>query len=506
MVPASNGRKKKSASHKSAQAKPPRSKGHTKPAKQTVLSALPKPKTSPRDRVEKLKQKNPEEPKSQADSKSAPEDTRSKVPSRPNTPSPRNLDSGSPNHAHHTDNSTLGDHRPSSPPLAHQWVFWEHRGFPKGGGHGGHDSAYHHAIGYLGECSTVGEFWSIFNNIPQPSQFFAAPPQRWPRPLIGSRHVEGWSLFRHGVQPEWEDPQNATGAELQFSTGSLEQVDQWWHECALTLIGNLAPESEHITGMRVIDKCKKGSQPVYRVEIWFTEHLDNKLLIDTLTDVLSQNGETAPSKFSLKQHSKQKPLAKAAAKAAAAPSQHLEQGRIREIRALLAKLTPDRFDRLAPQLRGLLGDGTVGTVQAVVQCIHQCTMQTDIFHSMYADLVLALNKVAGVSHGVIRSCLDQLRLRSEEDRQEAKKAASFTAELCSRELIDAEQIKEVLGSFEAGMVEVEVLCALLTKLLPIKVVRVHLKESLDALEAVFESGVLPPRLRFLVQDTLKLSL
>lgn len=399
-----------------------------------------------------------------------------------------------PNWAQHTSSCTAPV--PGKDPLLqHKWVFWEHRGLPKGGGS---ESAYHHAIGYVGECCTVGEFWRVLNNIPAPSQFFSLPPERT-RAQVGGRLVEGWSLFRHGVHPEWEDPKNSTGAELTISSESLEQCDRWWEDALLATIGGCLPFSDQITGVRVIDKCKKGSKPVYRLEVWFTEHVDVKALKPALLEVL-QNPQTS---LKLKQHCTQKPLLAAKQQQATASTED-SAGRVKDVRALLAKLTPERFERLSQQLQCVLGNGSADTVAAVVQCIKQCTMQTAIFHSMYADLVVALGAVPGVCSGVIQDCLGQLSVLSEENRHNAKHAASFGAELCAREIMTEQQLTGVLSGFESDPVHIEVLCTLLTKLHPIKPLRAALQASFLWLAEVAQAGALPPRLRFMVQDVLRL--
>eukprot|EP00656_Telonema_subtile_P007054 TRINITY_DN132_c0_g1_i1.p1 TRINITY_DN132_c0_g1~~TRINITY_DN132_c0_g1_i1.p1 ORF type:complete len:648 (-),score=151.11 TRINITY_DN132_c0_g1_i1:229-2172(-) len=394
--------------------------------------------------------------------------------------------------AHHT--STFEPEVISDPLLRHKWVFWEHRGLPKGGGS---ESAYHHAIGYVGECSSVGGFWSVFNNIPAPSEFFCAPPKRT-RAQLGGRLVEGWSLFRHGVQPEWEDPKNCAGAELTVSTDSLEQCDRCWQNILLATIGSCLPCSDEITGVRVIDKCKKGTKPVYRLEVWFTAEADVKALKPALIEALEHPN---PS-LKLKQHSTQKPLLNASKQPAAQVVD--TTGRVKDVRALLAKLTPERFDRLSQQLQCLLGDGSQDTVAAVVQCIKLCTLQTPIFHGMYANLVAALKGVQGVTDGVIHDCMTQLAVRTEDNRHNAKHAASFAAELCARGIISEEQISQELASFQVDPVHIELLCTLLTKLQPIKALRGRVQTSVGWLREVAETAALAPRLKFMIQDVLRL--
>jgi hypothetical protein len=302
------------------------------------------------------------------------------------------------------------------------------------------------------------------------------------------------------VQPEWEDVQNSSGAELTISTDTLELCDTWWLEALLSVIGSTLPCAEEVTGVRIIDKCRKGSKAVYRLEIWFTENAESSELKMALAELLKETAGT----FKLKHHSAQKEVKAAAAKIHKSPEQPAETSytRLKDIRALLAKLTPDRFERLAPQLRALLGGGSFEGVAAVAQCIKQCTMQTSIFHGMYAKLVQALSSIPGVTAAVVDNCLQQLQHRSEETRQDCKHAASFAAELCRLHIISNNQILKVAHEFEPNHVDIEIQCTLLTKLKPI----VALKAELATIgqELVVHNGTLPARLRFMVQDVAKM--
>eukprot|EP00657_Telonema_sp_P-1_P000810 TRINITY_DN1160_c0_g1_i2.p1 TRINITY_DN1160_c0_g1~~TRINITY_DN1160_c0_g1_i2.p1 ORF type:complete len:314 (+),score=78.72 TRINITY_DN1160_c0_g1_i2:116-1057(+) len=305
--------------------------------------------------------------------------------------------------------------------------------------------------------------------------------------------------------PEWEDPKNATGAELTVSTESLEQCDEWWEACLLAIIGNVLPCADELTGVRVIDKSKKGSKPVYRLELWFTRYADTAQLKQVLTTTLGLTESNI--KFKLKQHSSQKPLQQAASKQAASKQAAVEPdsaGRIRDLRALLAKLTPERFERLVPQIRGLLGDGSPLTVSAVVQCIKSCSMQTDIFHGMYAQLVAALAGISGVVPGVVEGCRDQMMVHTEHSRHDAKNAASFAAELCARGVVSVDAIRAEMERFGGGHVQIEVMCTLLTRLHPIVSARGQLGAGVGMLKRAQEMEPLPARLKFMVQDVLRL--
>ena len=75
--------------------------------------------------------------------------------------------------------------------------------------------------------------------------------------------------------------------------------------------------------------------------------------------------------------------------------------------------------------------------------------------------------------------------RREETRDETKLSASFAAELCHRGLVSIEEKSGIMEGFGRGHVEVEVLCALLTKLHPLKTL--NMSRSLAQLVAMQES-------------------
>ena len=86
------------------------------------------------------------------------------------------------------------------------------------------------------------------------------------------RQLEGWSVFREGISPLWEDSMNADGGEFFIrSSGSqlsVQQLDEFWEQTVLGMIGETLDPGGEICGARVVDKSKhKG--PAYRLELWF---------------------------------------------------------------------------------------------------------------------------------------------------------------------------------------------------------------------------------------------
>lgn len=150
----------------------------------------------------------------------------------------------------------------SAHPLENTWTFWEHR---KGDGGG---DAYGSNMHRLGDVSTVEDFWRFKNNIPVPSKVFFTSQGGHKR--FADREVEGYSLFKKGIRPEWEDKANMHGGEFCCRRGfKPSELDTLFERLLLGLIGETIDPADEICGMRVVDKSK--ASPLYRLEVWFRD-------------------------------------------------------------------------------------------------------------------------------------------------------------------------------------------------------------------------------------------
>mmetsp|Transcript_113727 Transcript_113727/g.223058 ORF Transcript_113727/g.223058 Transcript_113727/m.223058 type:complete len:126 (+) Transcript_113727:3-380(+) len=87
-------------------------------------------------------------------------------------------------------------------------------------------------------------------------------------------------IFRDGVRPEWEDKLNATGGHFQFqlkpSTGG-GQIDEYWNNLVLGLVGAAIEPANMITGVRLVDKLSgPRAANAIRLEVWFTNYDDTQ--------------------------------------------------------------------------------------------------------------------------------------------------------------------------------------------------------------------------------------
>jgi translation initiation factor 4E len=155
------------------------------------------------------------------------------------------------------------------PKLLCTWTLWEQR-----------VAAKTKNLDYSGQTKeitsfrTIKEFWACFNHIPQPSILFSG--KRYARKeRDGDTFVEALMIFKKGVRPEWEDPENAKGGHFQLQikpnqSGSGATVDELWNNIVLTMIAGMIEPADMITGIRLVDKLT-AKKPCVRIELWFNE-------------------------------------------------------------------------------------------------------------------------------------------------------------------------------------------------------------------------------------------
>jgi len=159
-------------------------------------------------------------------------------------------------------------------PLRYTWSVWEQIMQSSDGKSGQYSDATHK----VSEFGTVEEFWKLWNHMPQPSELLE--PKRMVREQPdGSLHViDAIMIFRENIRPEWEDKMNATGGHFQFqlkpSIGG-GQVDEYWNNLVLGMIGATIEPANMITGIRLVDKLSgPRAANVIRLEVWFTNFDD----------------------------------------------------------------------------------------------------------------------------------------------------------------------------------------------------------------------------------------
>ncbi|GMI07081.1 hypothetical protein TrLO_g3419 [Triparma laevis f. longispina] len=141
-------------------------------------------------------------------------------------------------------------------PLENSWTFWHGDALEKD---------WSKKIQPICTFTTVENFWQYYNHIPKPGKCFFDGESR---ASVGpdNKVIDELSMFKKGIKPEWEDPQNRDGGCL-FVRKTMDplQVDHYWQNAILGLIGEtLSPD---ICGVRIVDKGKRDNT-MYRFEVW----------------------------------------------------------------------------------------------------------------------------------------------------------------------------------------------------------------------------------------------
>ncbi|CAK9136626.1 unnamed protein product [Ilex paraguariensis] len=127
-------------------------------------------------------------------------------------------------------------------PLEHLWTFWFDSPLAKS-----RQSSWGNSLKSIYTFSTVEEFWSLYNNIHNPSKL-----------AVGA----DFYCFKNNIQPKWEDPICANGGKwtVTFARG---KADICWLHTLLAMIGEQFDHGDEICGAVVNVRGKQD-----KVAIW----------------------------------------------------------------------------------------------------------------------------------------------------------------------------------------------------------------------------------------------
>jgi len=159
-------------------------------------------------------------------------------------------------------------------PLRYTWAIWEQIMQSSDGKAAQYSDATHKVASY----STVQDFWKLWNHMPQPSELLEQ--KRMVREQSDGLHViDAIMIFRENIRPEWEDKMNANGGHFQFQLKPNiggGQIDEYWNNLVLGMVGATIDPSHMITGVRLVDKLSGPRQANgIRLEVWFTNYEEN---------------------------------------------------------------------------------------------------------------------------------------------------------------------------------------------------------------------------------------
>lgn len=131
-------------------------------------------------------------------------------------------------------------------PLSNRWTLW----FTKPAS--GKGDNWNDLLEEVITFESVEEFWGVYNNISAVSDLA----------LKSDYH-----LFKEGVRPEWEDPQNKHGGKwsFQFKEKRAVNIDELWLHTMLGAIGETLEDEEDGEVMGVVVNVRKA---FYRIGVW----------------------------------------------------------------------------------------------------------------------------------------------------------------------------------------------------------------------------------------------
>eukprot|EP01024_Parvocaulis_polyphysoides_P046810 TRINITY_DN44282_c0_g1_i1.p1 TRINITY_DN44282_c0_g1~~TRINITY_DN44282_c0_g1_i1.p1 ORF type:complete len:243 (-),score=31.00 TRINITY_DN44282_c0_g1_i1:251-979(-) len=138
---------------------------------------------------------------------------------------------------------------PTRHPLEHRWTLW----FDNKSKGGRSKDSWGATLNTVYSFGTVEEFWCLYNNIQTPGK------------LSPSADLH---LFKEGIKPAWEDPTNEKGGSWTLSvpgkgTEGKNQLDKWWLDSLLALIGEQFTEAGEICGVSANVRTKND-----RITLW----------------------------------------------------------------------------------------------------------------------------------------------------------------------------------------------------------------------------------------------
>ncbi|KAK3694865.1 eukaryotic translation initiation factor 4E [Podospora appendiculata] len=131
-------------------------------------------------------------------------------------------------------------------PLSNRWTLW----FTKPAS--GKGDNWNDLLKEVITFESVEEFWGVYNNI---------------TPVSELALKSDYHLFKEGVRPEWEDPQNKHGGKwsYQFKEKRAINIDELWLHTMLAAIGETLEDEEDGEVMGVVVNVRKA---FFRVGVW----------------------------------------------------------------------------------------------------------------------------------------------------------------------------------------------------------------------------------------------
>ncbi|KAI4838940.1 eukaryotic translation initiation factor 4E [Plasmodium brasilianum] len=169
--------------------------------------------------------------------------------------------------------------------LQYTWVIWEQVSDNKIK----QSNNYKDYTRPLAKFNSVQKFWQLWNRLPQPSDLLT---QRCMKRLSDDgelRIVDALMIFRDNIQPMWEDPANCGGGHFEYKILPKDfpysQIDEFWNNLVLAIVGCSLKYYNLITGIRLVDKLSVSRFGHIRIEIWYTTITEDTTLSNLRKDL-----------------------------------------------------------------------------------------------------------------------------------------------------------------------------------------------------------------------------
>jgi translation initiation factor 4E len=165
----------------------------------------------------------------------------------------------------------MGD--PAAYPLPHAYTLRSHS---ESNGQSYKTSHYH-----VLDLETIADWITLRRNL-QPGSVFAVPGLSYRH---RGRTISGFSLFRDGVRPEWEDSRNENGFTCSLrGTLSSPAIDELWNDLVVDFVrGGL---DECVLGLQLTRKCIRRTACV-KFDVWCSSLGSSDAVLEALNGLHS---------------------------------------------------------------------------------------------------------------------------------------------------------------------------------------------------------------------------
>jgi len=191
---------------------------------------------------------------------------------------------------HHINNNNTEEHIGDAPtpprrvsdatihPLEYEWTFWYDKRPANQRRLKGEQESYESNLRPIGSFATVEDFWRYYNHLVKPSKI---------------EHNANYHLFKAGIKPMWEDPENEHGGKWVFTFKNMDKgmIDTAWENTVLGLVGETLDGGNEIAGA-VLSRRKAGD----RIAVW-NKHRESESAILSIGRKLKALMGLDPNKF-----------------------------------------------------------------------------------------------------------------------------------------------------------------------------------------------------------------